>query len=952
MQETGNVRLIYYSPTHAYLIPHLIRSFENAYRFHENLWDYHSREKVSILFQDFRDSVHGGAITIPRNMLDIGISPPNFVFETVLANDRMSWLMNHELTHIVTSDRTARSDRVFRRLFSGKVMPEAENPVSMAFGYLTTPRFYSPRWYHEGIAVFMETWMSGGLGRALGGYDEMVFRALVRDDSYIYQAAGLESEGTTIDFQVGANSYLYGARFVTYLANRHGVPKLLDWVRRSEGTHRYFGSQFQSVYGTSLKAEWSRWISSERDWQRENLRRVREYPVTPLRRLTDTVLGSMSRAYWDPQSEVMYAAVQYPGQVAHLAALEPASGRIRKLADLKGAALYYVCSLAFDASGRRLFYTTDNKQWRDLNVLDVDTGHRRLLIADARTGDLAFSKSDQALWGIRRTDGFSLLVKFAPPYREWTEMRRSEYGHDIFDIDVSPDGKYITAGETDVSGRQRLVRFRVEDLLKQDAAPEVLHDFEFSSPSNFVFSPDGRFLYGTSYYTGVSNVFRYDFEKKEMEVLSNAETGLFRPLPLADGRLLAFEYTATGFVPVEMPVQPVQDVSAVRYLGQEVVASQPVVKSYKLGSPANIDFEGLKTYSGRYRPLRSMSLISAYPLVQGYKDTAAFGWRFTLSDNLMFSRLDGTASLSPSPGRDSHERLHGSFRYRYWTWALSGWYNNADFYDLFGPTKNSRKGYSLRIENTKNLIFDTPRTLDLQWEVAGYGGLDTLPDYQNVAAPVSRFLTGKASLTYSFLDRSLGAVDDEKGVKWQMSLRNNYVDRKLLPRVYANYDYGFLLPIKHSSVWLRSAAGYSWGNWNEPFAKFYFGGFGNNWVDRLDSNRYREYYSFPGVELNQIGSKDFARTQIEWNFPALKFKRLGTSSFYCNWARVSLFSSGLLTNIGRPDDRTLSGDVGAQLDLRVVPFSYLNSTFSVGYAVAADTRGRRSGELMISLKLL
>ena len=68
----------------------------------------------------------------------------------------------------------------------------------------------------------METWMAGGLGRAQGGYDEMVFRAKVRDHMRFFSPLGLESEGTQIDFQVGANSYLYGTRFFSYLALTYG----------------------------------------------------------------------------------------------------------------------------------------------------------------------------------------------------------------------------------------------------------------------------------------------------------------------------------------------------------------------------------------------------------------------------------------------------------------------------------------------------------------------------------------------------------------------------------------------------------------------------------------------------------------------------------------------------------------------------------------------------------
>ena len=85
----------------------------------------------------------------------------------------------------------------------------------------------------EGSAVFMETWMAGGLGRAQGGYDEMVWRAKVHDNSRFFSPLGLESEGTQIDFQVGANSYLYGTRFMSYLALTYGPDKVVEWLRRA-----------------------------------------------------------------------------------------------------------------------------------------------------------------------------------------------------------------------------------------------------------------------------------------------------------------------------------------------------------------------------------------------------------------------------------------------------------------------------------------------------------------------------------------------------------------------------------------------------------------------------------------------------------------------------------------------------------------------------------------------
>ena len=67
------------------------------------------------------------------------------------------------------------------------------------------------------------------------------------------------------------------------------------------------------------------------------------------------------------------------------------------------------------------------------------------------------------------------------------------------------------------------------------------------------------------------------------------------------------------------------------------------------------------------------------------------------------------------------------------------------------------------------------------------------------------------------------------------------------------------------------SVGYSYGERNNPYANFYFGGFGNNWVDYLHEKRYREYYSFPGVELNWVGGTNYAKILLEWCLPQSDF---------------------------------------------------------------------------------
>lgn len=953
-QETANLRLLFYDRGHEYIVPHLIMSYENALRFHKKLFQYTPTEKVTVLLQDFGDYGNGGATAVPTNLVSVGISPFHYAYETSPANERMTALMNHELVHIVALDQSTKADRFWQSLFLGKPNPTKEDPLSMFYGYLATPRRFSPRWYHEGIAAFLETWMAGGIGRAMGSYDEMVFRTAVRDGAYIYDVVGLESEGTTIDFMVKANSYLYGTRFMSYLAYHYGPESVVKWVSRPEGSGRYFSAQFEKVFGKSLDDEWARWIQWEYQWQRANLDSIRKYPVTTHRQLSERALGSVSRSFYDPSLGKIFVAINYPGQVAHVASIDVRTGKIDPIVDVKGAALYYVCSAAYDPTTGSFFYTTDNNKWRDLNVVNVRTGETTMLIQDVRTGDLAFNRVDKSLWGIRHLNGISTIVRIPPPYREWNQVYSLPYGKDMFDLDISPDGTILTGALAELDGTQRLVKFDIAKLLKGDTSFEVLYDFEISSPATFTFSEDGRYVYGSTYYTGVSNIVRYDFQTKKAEWLTNTETGYFRPVPISKDSMIAFYFTGNGFVPVSIAIQPIEDVSAINFLGQAIVEKHPVVMSWHLKPPTLQEFnpDSLVIFSGTYNPTKYLRLMSGYPIVEGYKNFAAFGFRLNFSDYVLLNELVLTGSYTPNKLLPSNERWHVSALFKYWRWNFKATYNWADFYDLFGPTKVGRKGYSLGVQYREYLVFDEPKLMDYSFSLTKFGGLERLPEAQNITVSFDNFWSLSGKLSYQYTMRSLGSIEEEKGVRWQLLGYNNYVNGKHFARMLGNFDYGILLPIHHSSIWFRTSAGYSFGDRREPLANFFFGGFGNNWVDYQDARRFREYYSFPGVALNAIGGTNYGKLLVEWTLPPLRFRRLGFTFLYSNWTQLMLFSSGIVTNFDDSSVRRTVANAGAQLDFKLVIFSTLESTLSVGYARAAARHQKFTDEFMVSLKLL
>ena len=336
-------------------------------------------------------------------------------------------------------------------------------------------------------------------------------------------------------------------------------------------------------------------------------------------------VGSSSRVFFDEASGTLYGAFRYPGTVEHVGAIDTRSGATRRIADIKRAMLYRVSSVAWDKAGGTLFYTNDNLALRDLMAVDVKTGEARMLLEDARVGEIAFNPADRSLMGIRHENGYATLVRIPHPWDRTEDLHTFGYENVPYDLDISPDGRLLSASVSEVSSEQFMRVWEIARIQAGDMKP--LSEFRFgqSIPESFAFSPDGRHLYGSSYYTGVSNIFRYEVATGAVEAVSNAETGYFRPVPLADGRLIVLEYTGKGFVPTIIEPKPLKDLSAIRFLGAEVAAKHPVVTTWQVPPASRVDEEKLVTGRGVYDPPRMLEVKNAYPVLQGYKDSVGIG---------------------------------------------------------------------------------------------------------------------------------------------------------------------------------------------------------------------------------------------------------------------------------------------------------------------------------------
>jgi hypothetical protein len=949
--ETKNLSLLYIDPVQTYLTPYLGRAFENALAFHEKQFHWKPWDRTTILLKDFSDYGNAAALGSPSNMVMLDVAPLSLSMETFSPGERFYTLTNHELAHVAAIDVGNRRDAFWRHFLGGKPVPLQKHPESILYNFLTSPRNLTPRWYMEGSAVFFETWMAGGLGRGQGGYDEMVFRAKVRDGTRIYSPLGLESEGTSSDFMAGANSYLYGTRFFSYLALTYGPERTVEWLRRSDDSKAYYAGQFAHVFGKPLKAVWNEWIAFEHRFQQDNLARLAKYPLSEVKHLSPTGLGSMSRGFVDDKTNSLIAAFRYPGRIGFLGRMDLATGKVTPLTDLDGMMLYKVTSVAFDPATRTAFYTNQNYAYRELNAIDVDTGRKRRLLTDARIGDLAFNKADNSLWGIRHQNGFVTIVRIPPPYTSFNQVKTFRYGEVVFDLDVSSNGELVAASYGSVDAKQSVKVWKRADLDQGNSdEPVATLSLPPSIPEMFTFTPDGKALVGNSYYTGVSNVFRFDIASGKYDVLTNASTGFFRPQLRPDGSLLVYDYTGEGFNPSIVQPQVREDLGTIDFLGTRVVKARPELKQWGVGSPAKVPLDQLVTQRGTYDPLQRMRFDAHYPITSGYARSPAFGYYFHVADPLQFRQFSASVAVSPFSKVRGGERLHLNVEYQTPNWKLTYWHNLADVYDLAGPVLRSRKGDAIIASYTRPLIYDPPRQLDLFGSASAFFGLEQLPGAQNVASP-KNLRSADIGVRYTNTTKALGGVDHEKGFAGRIVAAADQAQGHVYPKLYGGVDVGTALPWHNSSAWLYAHAGISGGRRLDPLAAYYFGAFRNNYVDDRPEKRYREMESFPGFEIDQIAARRFARLTGEVNLPPVRFAEVGTAAFYLSHIRPAVFAGAMA--IEAPDGKGHRYyDAGAQLDLNFTVALRLPMVFSVGAASGWEDGHYRKTEWLASLKIM
>lgn len=942
-KETDNFKIIYKS-NHGFLSDYLLNCAEKSFSVLEKIFNYRPSEKIILNTFDMYDYGFGESTSIPQNYIHIEIEPFEPGYENVPYNERFQWVINHELVHIFYNDQANKGEHTARAVFS-KTAPEQQQPLTVFFSLLTNYNRYSPVWLQESIAVYLETWLSGGFGRTLGSFDEMFFRSLTYENKNFLPLKEIDSLIPNSSFLLDMDYYLYGSRFATFLAVKYGNEKFLNWFKNdNSGIYSNYSERFSACFGIPLPEAWNEFISFEKKFQNKNIEKLKGEPVTLTEPLSNSAFGWVSQPFFDYKTGNVYFSYHAADKLASICRLDLKTKTYTDLYSLPTPSLNQVSSTAFDDDKGIYFFTTNNNQlYRDVYTLDMRNEKAAILFEDERVGNLTVSNSRKTLWGIRHNGGQASVVFSELPYNKFVTLRTFPIGEEVYGLSVSPSGNYLAVVMHKSSGIQQL---QLVNLLNLDDVKIIYTD---GNPENPSWSRDEKRIYFNSYANGVSNLFLYSVEKSSVKVLTHTIKGFFKPIEIDENNIFAFEFTSDGFMPVKIQPDTIKRLPAIEYLGQRIFENNKEIKDY-LVNISNVNKLG-KIDSEPYNSWGNVKIQTFIPVISGFQSSLVAGIYSRLADPLLYHDFSIETGYSINSDNTMLPKFHLNAKYEYKKELTLGFEHNAsDFYDLFNTRKRGMVGNKYYIGYDHYYIYDNPLKVKQSTEIALYEGIRWFSDnIVHVSQP--DFIVAQTSLSSKNMRRSIGSVDYEKGDEFTASLvffGSNINSPRVSAQVFGEWNKLFTWLMPHNVASYRMTLGYRFRNEEHFQSKFFFGGFGNRELENSGARQYRRSFMFPGLPIYDLSCDQFAKIALENVFPPVKMGNIGLENQLISYFDLSIFSQSLFSNSERS---RFWVNLGAQINVVFNHWYNLESTLSFGAAKVCSNK-ENIFDWFVSLKLL
>lgn len=491
--------------------------------------EWKPKGRTHVVLSDKTDQANGLATVMPYNYILLYVTHPTADSTLDVYKDYLRLLFAHEFTHIVHIDMHYRWATPFRTVM-GKVV---------------APNGATPGWMREGMAVFEESKLADGFGRNNVAYTDMVLRTSILENKF--PKIG-QVNGSTPHFPSGLGPYLYGGKFMQWLAKKYGEDRIYKYQKLyASGLWAFsFNNKARRVFGKSF---YKLWKEFETDLAQEYATVKQEVSARGLTSFQDVVKNKNSQksytvsadgrsnAYYDAGfDESPFIQIQSPGKEP-VQIKRKLQGQMSFSSDGKFLAFSSLATVEpkgshsevyyYDTEKKSLFRVYDRQNPKksmrasDPDFSSVDGGQRWLVMVRKKLN------TDQLyIYDILEKRGY--FITNEPKYTQLANPR------------FSPDGKSIVVSRKDaVTGYRDILMY---SSTGQKLA-EITHDQ--ANDNHPIFSRDGGSVYFDSYRTGIANIFKYNINQKTLAQVTNVVDGVFQPMPAASGsELYVKRYTS------------------------------------------------------------------------------------------------------------------------------------------------------------------------------------------------------------------------------------------------------------------------------------------------------------------------------------------------------------------------------------------------------------------------
>jgi Tol biopolymer transport system component len=498
-------------------------------------------EPTHVILVDNEDTISDAATPFPNSTIYIGLTTP--LADTLPFPERYDdWLrdvISHEYVHILQLDMNTGLSSLMRTVFG-------RQPVPFFIFNSALPNILQPDWLIEGLATYEET-ATGVSDRWDNAYAEMLLRMAILDNRFptLDQAGGRD---TWPDHQI---QYIFGARFLDYLARRFGenVLKELSLGYSGKVFPFFVGTNGRQVLGQSYDSLWEDWkteLTIRYRRQRNELEAMGFTTSRPFSHQGDYVLGPRTNP---KDGRVAYTRVN-PHEYPSIHWIDPETGQDRFLIRRS-----YGYTISWSTDGRRMVFSQlevyrNSSVFSDLYLFDLASKKLRRLTKGARLRDPDFHPDGSRLICVENRLGKNRLVIFDLTTGRSEVLNWAGEDEIWFHPRWSPDGKSVAVSvwKDGVQGLYLL------DMDHREIVPILMDPALDLSPT---WSPDGGFVLFSTDRTGIYNLFAYSVKTSELFQVTNVLGGAFTPEVTPDGREILFSgYSSAGFDLHRMPWDP------------------------------------------------------------------------------------------------------------------------------------------------------------------------------------------------------------------------------------------------------------------------------------------------------------------------------------------------------------------------------------------------------------